>query len=214
VRPPCCDAAGWPFPLRLRMRHLTIEVLTRHNAAAPSPGPAPIRQLVEAGCEASPSKYFGNPTGVENTADRVSDRSAAAALAAAEWGDPVRVSGIDVVPETDYKVHVASGSIGSPTLSASASASTTMWGDVVGDFDGLDWTPPDDVADFVDISSVVDAFRNDSDAPAVFRADLAGASGSECRPDRGIDFLDITGAVDAFRGISHAESTLCPEACP
>ena len=67
--------------------------------------------------------------------------------------------------------------------------------------------------DFVDIYSIVDAFRHLPAAPPVPWVDLVGKSGSECTPDGAIDFLDISAAVEAFKGYSYWETTGCPSPC-
>jgi glucose/arabinose dehydrogenase len=190
-------------------------VSPRYVEIIPPPGPAPIKLFVEADCVGGAAKYLGNPSGPDNVAELVINPASAAELTPEQWGSPVRVTGIDVTPDTDYKVYVDSGPLGSPALSAAVTAKTTLWGDSVGDFVAGVWTAPNDVIDFIDINAVVEAFTSSPDAPATFRVDLVGPSGNECRPDQAIDFLDITGAVDAFTGNSYTESTpSCSDACP
>ena len=81
--------------------------------------------------------------------------NAAAALMPAHRGNTVRVSGIDVVPETDYKVLGDSGALGSPALSAPGLTATTLWGDVVDDFNETERVPLRGVTNFIDISAVL-----------------------------------------------------------
>ena len=117
------------------------------------------------------------------------------------WGFPenvsVHVSDDEIIPGGLYSVEAidcecdfgVEGDYSEPL-----SISTSMWGDVVGDFVGSVWTAPNDVVDFIDISSLVDKFRNLPDAPKKARTDVAGDT-----PDRKIDFVDITCVVDGFR---------------
>ena len=72
-------------------------------------------------------------------------------------------------------------------------------GDVVGDCAVIPCTAPQGVVDFVDISAVVDKFRNLPSAPRKARADLLNSTVTEPKPDRKIDFVDISYCVDAFR---------------
>jgi len=72
-------------------------------------------------------------------------------------------------------------------------------GDVVGDCSVTPCTPPQGVVDFVDISAVVDKFRNLPSAPRKARADLLNSTVSQPKPDKKVDFVDIGYCVDAFR---------------
>jgi hypothetical protein len=127
-----------------------------------------------------------------------------------DWGTII-VNGDAVVPETTFIVSCDYGELG---LSLKATtASTTLWGDVVGDFVGGAWTEANGTVDFNDISAVVDAFKSAPTAPPIAWADMVGPSGSECHPDLAIDFLDIGATVDAFKGLDFFETTSCPLPC-
>ena len=78
---------------------------------------------------------------------------------------------------------------------------------LVGDFNGIEWTGPNDVTDFLDISAIVESFKNEPTAPIKARSDIA-----EDGPDAVIDFLDISACVEAFKGESYpfAVPTDCP----
>ena len=80
----------------------------------------------------------------------------------------------------------------SPPLVVSTSA---VWGDLVGEWTGTEWAPPDGSVDFVDIAALVNKFVNLWNAPIKARADVAGNV-----PDRIIDFNDVAFVVDAFKG--------------
>lgn len=126
------------------------------------------------------------------------------------WGT-ILVGGEELVPETSYDVWCDYGEFG--RCDEAATATTALWGDVVGDFVDGQWTPANGTVDFNDITSIVDAFRHLPIAPPVSAADLVGPSGSECVPDLAIDFLDISAAVEAFKGDSYWESTSCVAPC-
>ncbi len=73
-------------------------------------------------------------------------------------------------------------------------------GDVVGDCEVRPCTPPQGVVDFVDISSIIEKFKNLPPAPRKARTDLINSDILEPLPDGKVDFVDITYCVDAFRG--------------
>ncbi len=79
-------------------------------------------------------------------------------------------------------------------------------GDVVGDCTVCPCTAPQGVVDFVDISGVVEKFKNipcnPGESPGVprkARADVVNSTISLPKPDQKIDFLDISCVVEAFR---------------
>jgi len=121
------------------------------------------------------------------------------------WGT-VHIFGPEVVPEAIYELQ-AIESVCAPTrcydlgeivYSSPLTVHTSSWGDLVGDCSPTGCTPPQGTADFVDITAVVDKFRNLEGAPSKSRTDLSGDS-----PDLKIDFVDISHAVDAFRGMGY-----------
>ncbi len=126
------------------------------------------------------------------------------------WGTVI-VNGDEVVPGTRYTVWCDYGAYG--VSLGGADATTSRWGDVVGDFVNGHWTSANGTVDFNDISSVVDAFRSLPTAPPISWADMVGPSGNECNPDLAIDFLDIGATVDAFKGFDFWETTSCPAPC-
>jgi hypothetical protein len=75
---------------------------------------------------------------------------------------------------------------------------TSDWGDVVGDCSVTPCTGPDGRVDFVDITAVVDKFKNSPGAPIKARADV-----SPDPPEGIIDFIDLSWVVGAFRGESY-----------
>jgi hypothetical protein len=85
--------------------------------------------------------------------------------------------------------------------------STSAWGDVVGDCAVTPCTPPNGVVDFLDISAIVEKFKNSPNAIIKARADLVPRY-----LDRVVDFTDIGYCVDAFRGEAYPYDM--PEGCP
>lgn len=88
---------------------------------------------------------------------------------------------------------------------------TSEAGDIVGGCAECPCAKPDSVVDFVDISAVVEKFRNvpcvEEGGPGVprkARADIVNSDIGQPLPDRKVDFVDISCVVEAFRG------TPCP----
>lgn len=129
-----------------------------------------------------------------------------------EWGT-VTVCDEAIIPSVAYTVEGEFENGGDPSMLAEVCVIMASWGDTVGHFADGAWTPPDGMVDFNDITSLVDAFRHLPTAPPTYRADLVGASGTECIPDMNIDFLDISAAVEAFRGHDYWETASCPPPC-
>ena len=192
-------------------------VSPRYLEITPPETAFPFGLVVTASCLGATANYVGQPSDPQNIALLVDNPATGAFLTSAEWGT-VRVTGLAVVPNTTYDVQLDTGVPGAPVLSVAVSATTSLWGDVVGslDPDTLLWTPPDGIVGITtDISSLIAAFSSRPGAPELFRADLVGVdNGIGCVPDQRIDIIfDITTAIDAFRGLSYEIATGCPGPC-
>ena len=130
-----------------------------------------------------------------------------------DWGaiDVLHVSGAAIVPGALYEIqviHELCDTDEDNRYSAPYVVSTSaVWGDVVGNCGVTPCTPPNGIADFVDVAAMVDKFRNLPTAPVKARAELASDE-----PDLKIDFVDISHCVDAFRGNVYPFSG--PGVCP
>ena len=122
-----------------------------------------------------------------------------------DWSvyDRVDVYDASIVPGATYDVQIIDGTCQasnedhySDALSVMMSAS----GDVVQDCSVHPCSPPHGVIDFVDISAVVEKFKNTPTAVRKARADVINATPSLPSPDRKVDFVDISYIVDAFCG--------------
>jgi hypothetical protein len=123
-----------------------------------------------------------------------------------EVWDTVFVFDHDIVPNTVYGIRTDFGTPGSPRLSETVYTTTSGWGDIVGGFVDPAWTPGDGITDFVDISALVDGFRNLPTAPARAWCDIYPAYA-----DGVIDFNDIAACVDGFRGFAYPfDGPECP----
>ncbi|MGB2987609.1 MAG: hypothetical protein WBE26_17220, partial [Phycisphaerae bacterium] len=130
-----------------------------------------------------------------------------------------------IVPGATFEIQlVPMGCEGSEdAYSEPLTIGSSMWGDAVGEYnEGACctrheyedcWTAPNGVANFDDISSFVDKFRNLGGAPQKSRCDIAGES-PDGIPDQLCNFVDISYDVDAFRGLPYPfpypPDVLCP----
>ncbi|MGD2108093.1 MAG: hypothetical protein PVI86_01750 [Phycisphaerae bacterium] len=73
-------------------------------------------------------------------------------------------------------------------------------GDVAGDCGVTPCTAPQGVVDFVDVSAVVEKFKNEPTALRKARADIINTDLQVPPPDNKVDFVDIACCIDAFRG--------------
>jgi hypothetical protein len=121
-------------------------------------------------------------------------------MTSAQWAT-AKVRGAQIRPGTEYLVHAECDFGGGPTVSAAATEVTWRWGDVDNDGD----------ADGIDVTGLVNAFRNIPGAPPFERANLWGKGTTPCVPDNSdIDALDIALGVDAFRGFAFPCVVTCP----
>jgi hypothetical protein len=122
-----------------------------------------------------------------------------------DWGalGTVHVFDAGIIPGGTYQVRLIDAEgceIANPDhFGPPLAVSTSATGDVVGDCGVQPCTAPQGAVDFVDISSVVDKFRDLQTAPRKARADLINSNTAQPIPDRKVDFVDISYSVDAFR---------------
>ncbi|MGB2988149.1 MAG: right-handed parallel beta-helix repeat-containing protein [Phycisphaerae bacterium] len=129
----------------------------------------------------------------------------------------VHVYDVSLIPSAMYDVQVIDESCGLDleiAYSDPLEINTSLWGDVVSDCPGIPCGPPNGVANFDDISSLVDKFRNLPGAPQKSRADIAGDPPLGI-PDQLGNFVDISYCVDAFRGLPYPfEGPPVTDPCP
>jgi len=119
----------------------------------------------------------------------------------------VHVTDDEIVPNARYELQVIDCTCDpadEANYSAPLSITTSRWGDLVGMNNAQ---PPNGTVDFVDVSGVVDKFKNSAGAPIKSRTDVAPDV-----PNRVVDFVDIPGVVDAFRGRPYPYNG--PDECP
>jgi hypothetical protein len=107
----------------------------------------------------------------------------------------VHVYGAEVIPGADYDVQITPCDFNDESgYTAPLSVSTIRWGDVATPFHpGAPGQP-----DALDVTAMVNRFRNVAGAPDIVHTDLFPEV-----LDQGVNALDITVAVDAFRGLPY-----------
>jgi hypothetical protein len=134
----------------------------------------------------------------------------------------VHVFDAGIVPGSRYRIQLLDSTCDcadpadyGPPLTIDSSAI----GDVVGDCAIPPCTAPQGVIDFVDISSIVEKFKNTPGAPRKARADIINSDVAQPVPDQKVDFVDISYCVEAFRNTAlrppgPATADPCPAPCP
>ena len=134
--------------------------------------------------------------------------------ASGSWGTVIFNDG--AIPGSTYVVDAEIRGAFAPGGTVTASASTSVWGDVVGTFDGEAWTPPDSIVTILDAVAILDRFANLPTAPPVRHVDLIGMDnhGIDCIPDQVIHIIDIVMSLAAFQGLDFEQTTGCARPCP
>lgn len=110
-----------------------------------------------------------------------------------------------VTPGAHYAVEATlDGSVFSPSTGVNT---VTRWGDCVGEFDGVQWTPPNGLTNFNDVVSAIQRFQGRPTAPPLSWVDVHDAV-----PNRVINFSDIQWLVQSFTGTAYPFGA--PQECP
>jgi len=194
---PATAAGSEPAALRVRLVSL-------HH---PSPPNAPCCPGPDFTASENQIRWVGSPTTFPESAEVPAAGSFVAAKlqCAPFYHDWTTVGmfhlyGDAVVPSSEYVVQsILQGSdVGSESAySAELPIETSRWGDVDEPF-----SPPDPTTqpDFVDVSRVVDKFKNLAGAPIKTRAMLQP---DDPNMNQDVSFLDISATVDAFKGLAY-----------
>ena len=178
---------------------------SRYLTIHPPPSPDPFALAVTPDCSGAETKYVGTPfevvsgSGPEQIAFLVDDPNDAARLTSTGWGSTIHVTGLAILPESDYKIQSDFGTVGAPVLSGAVLATTNLWANM---FDPLG----QDI-NFSDIGASVLAFKQIVTAPPIHRADTVGVL---CLPNQFVNFSDIGATVNSFKTILLD----CPSPCP
>lgn len=136
------------------------------------------------------------------------------------WDESIlHVGDCEVIPAASYELIAQEGlcdSLVSLELMTADKPSGKYWGDVVGSFNGSEWSPPNGFANVQDVQAILAAIGQVPGAPALTVCDLASVSISDSCLNGLINVGDLFMAVRAVSGDLypfHADPLLCPE-CP
>ena len=126
------------------------------------------------------------------------------------WPAVVRAADCEIVPAATYEIRPTGDGV---TFDPSVVIETTappvgkFWGDIVGDFNGMAWTPPNGVLNFADVQAALLTFQDgESNAPLIW-ADIGPET-----PNRVINFNEVLWLLLAFVGEPYPFSA--PADCP
>jgi hypothetical protein len=132
--------------------------------------------------------------------------------------DIVHVFNEGIIPGASYDIQVVDSSC-SLTSEASYSSTLTLaqstWADLVQDCTTTPCKPPDGSTGIVDVTAVLDKFKNLSGNVMKVRADLEGSpSGDHRIPDQAINITDVTYCLGAFLGDTYPAPGFPPPSDP
>ncbi len=128
----------------------------------------------------------------------------------AAWPALVHVGDCMIVPASTYEVRSSPDGIsfGGPLeLVTAASPTPKLWADIVGNFDGAEWTAPNGTLNMDDIMAFVQKFQGNPTAPPLTRVDV-----DPDRPNEVAGMTDLQQIVIAFKGGPYPFSD--PVDCP
>lgn len=167
----------------------------RYLSIHPGVGETPVGLLVTPDCLGGTGKYVGLPDGPHNIARLVDNPNDAAFLLPSMWGNPVRLTGTEIIPSTGYILEADIGFPGSPQLLPPVSATTWVWGNV-------DNTS---IVEIADILCLLQAYSDNYTTCSLFATDLAGDD-----PDQLVEVTDILAGLSAYAGGVYGGSSPCP----
>jgi formylglycine-generating enzyme required for sulfatase activity len=141
------------------------------------------------------------------------------------WGDwtyygawPIHTYHEGIVPGAVYDIQVVEEGCDLADESSYSDpyrASTSRWGDVAGDCTTVPCSVPNDIAGIIDVTTVLDKFKNLPGNVIKARVDLEGSAAGDHRvPDRAINITDVTYCLGAFLGDSYPALGFPPPSGP
>lgn len=120
-----------------------------------------------------------------------------------DWGSAMlNVGDQDIKPLAIYVVQgLQQGALITDEAAYSDSVSiptVNLWGDVAGELTGNNWTVPNGVVNFNDVTASIQRFLGQSNAPPLVWVDVDGR-----QPSKGVNFADIQRLVQAFLGVPY-----------
>ena len=126
------------------------------------------------------------------------------------WPAVVRAGDCEIVPAATYEIRATGDGVNFDppmVVETTAPPGVKFWGDIVGDFNGMAWTPPNGVLNFADVQAAILTFqKSDSTAPLIW-ADIGPET-----PNRVVNFNEVFWLILAFIGEPYPFSA--PADCP
>ena len=180
--------------------------------ASASTGPAVAYRI-----ELTASTYFPDSTGVLGWVGEPGGKNLSRVVGepffSDDWPPYVFIGDCQIVPVATFAIRPTPDgvSFGDATVLATIAKPDhplpKLWGDVVGEYTGQEWTPPDGSVDFLDVVAIVHAFQAREPVPHWTRADLDGEV-----PNAIINMTDVLRVLYAFMGMPYpfSEPAYCP----
>ena len=116
------------------------------------------------------------------------------------WPDTVHLHGCEIVPVATYEIRAVpeAGNESDPVVVQTTAAPLTPreWADCVGSFDGTNWSPPQGITNFEDVSAAIKTFVD----PTAFNATHVSVTDVEPQTPNGVvNFNDVFTIVLAFQ---------------
>ncbi|MCH8243120.1 MAG: hypothetical protein IH897_10995 [Planctomycetes bacterium] len=128
----------------------------------------------------------------------------------ASWPAIVRVGDCEIVPAATYEIRSTSDGVNfDPPVVVDTTAPPTakFWGDIVGEYNGVSWSPPNGVQNIADVLAAIRTFQNKASAAPLIWADVQPET-----PNRVANFNDVLLLVLAFTAQPYPFSA--PADCP
>ena len=126
------------------------------------------------------------------------------------WPAVVRAGDCEIVPAATYEIRATSDGVNfDPPVVVETTAPPTpkLWGDIVGEFNGIAWTPPNGVQNFVDVQAAIITFLDEQSTVPMIWADIGPET-----PNRIVNFNEVYWLLLAFLGEPYPFSG--PADCP
>jgi len=127
-----------------------------------------------------------------------------------DWPSIVRVGDCPIVPGSTYEIRATSDGVNfDPPIVANTTAPPTpkLWGDIVGDFNGAAWEPPNGILNVGDVQAAILTFQAGASAAPLTWADVHPEV-----PNRIVNINDVYTLILAFKGEPYpfADPADCP----
>ena len=126
------------------------------------------------------------------------------------WPAIVRAGDCEIVPAATYEIRSTSDGVNfdsSVVVETTAAPIDKFWGDIVGEYNGVAWSPPNGVQNFADPLAAIRTFQGKASSAPMTWADVHPET-----PNRVVNFDDVLQLVLAFTAEPYPFSA--PADCP